>query len=94
MLRQLTEEDIAAAELALPPGADDGELVRLAELLRSDPPLRGGQHIQSWPILSVQRRDDDSVDVLLREEYWKGQVIKLRQNGQDWMIVIVGAWAA
>ena len=72
---------------------DDDELVRLVQFLRSDPPIRGDSHIQPWPILSVQRKDDDSVEVLLREEYWTGQVVNLRQNGPEWVIVTVGRYA-
>jgi hypothetical protein len=72
---------------------DDDELVRLVQFLRSDPPIRGGEHIQSWPILSVQRKVGDSAEVMLREEYWKGQAVTLRQSGQDWVIVNVGRYA-
>ncbi len=72
---------------------EDDEIVRLAHFLRSDPPMRGSEHIQPWPILSIQRKADDSVQVMLREEYWKGQSVTLRQTGQDWMIVIVGRYA-
>jgi hypothetical protein len=72
---------------------DDDELVRLVQFLRSDPPIRGSEHIQSWPILSVQRKVGDSVEVMLREEYWKGQAVTLHQSGQDRVIVNVGRYA-
>jgi hypothetical protein len=61
---------------------DGDELVRIVQLVRSDPPVRGVDHIQPWPILSVQRRDDDSVDVTLRGGHLRGQAVKLRQVGK------------
>ena len=81
---------------------DDDELVHLVRFLRSDPPYRGQSdapyrgpgHIQPWPILSMQRKDDDSVDVTLRGGHLSGQEVKLRQSGQDWVIVSVGMWIA
>ena len=78
---------------------DDEELVSLVRLLRSNP--KSPFSIESWPILSVRRNEDDccdngrrfaSVEVLLRETDTGGQVIKLRQAGQDWIIVAVGHW--
>ena len=71
---------------------DDEELVRLVQFLRSDPPTP--ERIQSWPILLLSRRDDDSVQVLSRGGVGHGQVIRLRQVGQDWMIIIVTGWVA
>ena len=71
---------------------DDDELVRLVHFLRSDPPLRGDAHIVPWPILLIVRNDDDSVQVMSRGGDGHGQLIKLRQVGQDWMIVIVTGW--
>ena len=81
---------------------DDDELIRLVRFLRSDPPYRGRSdapyrgpgHIEPWPILSVQRKDDDSVDVTLRGGNLRGQQVTLRQSGQDWVIVSVGMWIA
>jgi hypothetical protein len=73
---------------------DDDELVRIVQLVRSDPPVRGVDHIQPLPILSVQRRDDDSVDVTLRGGHLRGQKVTLRQVGQDWLIVSVAMWIA
>jgi hypothetical protein len=74
---------------------DDSELVRLVEFLRSSPPTPSTPDgIRSWPILSVERKADDSVEVFLRGGIMQGQVIKLRQAGQDWVIVIVGMWIA
>ena len=84
----------------------DDELARLVQLLRSDapvtgvdriftlPPLRASDHIQPWPILSIQRKDDDSVDVNLRGGNLRGQQVILRQVGQDWVIVSVSNWIA
>ena len=73
----------------------DDELVRLVQFLRSDPPVRRGlDHIQTSAIRSLQRKDDDSVDVTLGGSNLRGQQVIVRQDGQDWMIVIVGAWAA
>ena len=73
---------------------DDDELVSLVQFIRSDPPTRGGVAIQQWPILWIKRNADDSVDVPLWEDAWHGQAITLRQNGQDWIIVSIGGWAA
>src|SRR5262245_47833048 len=78
---------------------DDTELVQLVELLRSNPPIRGvgpGPHaIQSWPILSIDRKFmGDTVEVLLRGGVMQGQYITLRQAGQDWVIVSAGLWVA
>ena len=73
---------------------DDDGLVRLVQFLRSDPPLTGSEHIQPWPILSLQRKVDDSVQVFSRKDYRHGQVITLRQIGEDWMVVTVGDWVA
>jgi hypothetical protein len=73
----------------------DDELVRLVQLLRSDPPVRRVfDHIQPWPILSIQRRDDDSVDVTLRGGHLQGQAVRLRQVGLGWVIVSVAMWIA
>jgi hypothetical protein len=74
---------------------DDSELVRLVESLRSDPtPIGRDFSIQAWPILSMVRKTDDSVEVMLRGAVMQGQMIMLRQAGQDWIVVVVGVWAA
>ena len=75
---------------------DDTELIRLVEFLRSNPPTRvgGSNAIRPWPILSIDRKADDSVEVLLRGAVMQGQTITLRQAGQDWVIVRVGMWIA
>jgi hypothetical protein len=74
---------------------DDTELVRLVEFLRSNPPTRlGSNAIRSWPILSINRKADDSVEVLLRGAVMQGQSITLRQVGQDWVIIRFGMWIA
>jgi len=75
---------------------DDNELVRLVEFLRSNPPARGGEStaIRPWPILSLSRKADGSVEVMLRGAVMQGQSIILRQAGQDWFIVAVGMWIA
>jgi hypothetical protein len=72
---------------------DDGELVSLVQLLRSNPPTRGMHSIESWPILSIRRVEDDccdygrrfpsGVEVSLRETDVGGQAIKLRQAPQE-----------
>ena len=72
---------------------DDTELFRLVEFLRSNPPTRFGS-IRSWPILSINRKADDSVEVLLRGAVMQGQSITLRQAGKDWVIILVGMWIA
>jgi hypothetical protein len=73
----------------------DDELVRLVQFLRSDPPVRTGfDHTQQSPIRSIQRKDDDSVDVTLGGSNLRGQRVTLRQVGQDWVIVSVGMWIA
>jgi hypothetical protein len=74
---------------------DDTELFRLVEFLRSNPPTRlGSNAIRSWPILSMNRKADDSVEVLLREAVMQGQSITLRQTGEDWVIIRFGMWIA
>ena len=73
---------------------DDDELIRLVQFLRSDPPYRGPERIDPWPFLSMQRKADDSVQVMLRGSVGRGQAITLRQAGQDWVIVSVGMWIA
>lgn len=73
---------------------DDDELIRLVHFLRSNPPTRGLDRIQPWPFLSMQRKADDSVQVMLRGSVGRGQAITLRQAGQDWVIVSVGMWIA
>jgi len=74
---------------------DDTELVQLVGFLRSNPPTPGAgvpNAIQSWPILSIIRKGNDSVEVFLRGAANRGQTITLRQAGQDWVIVSVGLW--
>jgi len=70
---------------------DDDELVRIVQLIRSNPPTRGTP-IQAWPIRSIQRKEDGSVDVLLRETSTGGQAVKVREVGQDWIIMGTGTW--
>ena len=41
---------------------DDAELVSLVQLLRSNPPTRGMASIESSPILSIRRIEDDCCD--------------------------------
>jgi hypothetical protein len=73
---------------------DDTELVQLVEFIRSNPPAPGGgpNTIRSWPILSIDRKVDGSVQVLLSGAALHGQTINLRQAGQDWVVVSVGLW--
>ncbi len=75
---------------------DDSELVRLVEDLRSDTTAdeRYLGAIHTWPILSVVRKAEDSVEVMLRGAAMQGLVIMQRQTGQGWMVVVVGVWAA
>jgi hypothetical protein len=75
---------------------DDTELVQLVEFIRSNPPAPGGgpNTIRSWPILSIERKVDGSVQVWLRGAVMQGQVIILGQAGHDWVIVSIGMWAA
>jgi hypothetical protein len=75
---------------------DDSELVRLIESLRSESTLtdRDLSSIQTWPILSVTRKMDDTVEVMLRGAVMQGQVIMLRQAGENWTVVVIGVWAA
>jgi hypothetical protein len=66
---------------------DDSELVGAVQSLRSDPvPM-------AWPILSMVRETDDSVKVMLRRTAFDGQIVVLRQAGQDWIVTPVGWWA-
>jgi hypothetical protein len=75
---------------------DDSELVGLVHFLRSNPPTRGGPSnaIKPWPILSVNRKEDDSVEVKLRGGVMSGQAITLLRSGLNWRIVLVGMWIA
>jgi hypothetical protein len=76
---------------------DDTELVGLVHFLRSNPPTPGGRSnaIRPWPVLSVNRKeDDDSVEVMLRGGAAGGQAISLRRSGLNWRIVLVGMWSA
>ena len=75
---------------------DDTELVGLVRFLRSNPPTIGGESnaIRPWPILSIYRKGDGSVEILLRETNMKGQRITVRQTDHDWAIIRVGMWIA
>ncbi len=71
----------------------DEELVSLVRLLRSNPPTRGMHAIESRPILSIRRIEDDCCDygrrfpdgvqVNLPETDTSGQTIKLRHAPQE-----------
>ena len=75
---------------------NDNELVSLVRFVRSDPPTRGGEStaIKPWPIREIQRQEDDSIEVSTLGGETSGQVIKLRKDGKDWVILAVGRWAA
>ena len=73
---------------------DDMDVIRIVQLVRSNTLARTGQAIPQRPILSINRQADGSVDVMLSEEVTHGHVVKLRQSGQDWMILAVGTWDA
>ena len=75
---------------------DDTELVGLVRFVRSNPPTIGGESnaIRPWPILSINRKGDGSVEIRLRETNWKGQEITVRQTDHDWAIIRVGMWIA
>jgi hypothetical protein len=76
---------------------DNTELVHLVDFLRSNPPtprVGPGAAVQLWPILSIIRGVDDAVEVVLRGAANRGQTIRLRQTGQDWVIVSVRMWIA
>ena len=75
---------------------DDTELVGLVRFLRSNPPTIGGESnaIRPWPILSINRKGDGSVEIQLRETNWKGQAITVRQTDHNWAIIRVGMWIA
>jgi hypothetical protein len=75
---------------------DDSELVVLVEALRSDTTVseRDFGSIQKWAILSLIRKTDDSAEVMLRGPAMQGHVVMQRQARQDWIVVIVGVWAA
>jgi hypothetical protein len=55
---------------------DDTELIRLVEFLRSNPPTRvgGSNAIRPWPILSIDRKADDSVEVCFGEPLCRGNL--------------------
>jgi hypothetical protein len=66
---------------------DDGELVRSIQALRSDPgPM-------PWPILSITRKPDGSIEVRTFMNPSEGELIWLRQAGQEWFVSVAGAWA-
>ena len=73
---------------------DDSELVRLVDSLRSNPTANGRDFtsIEAWPIVSMVRKMDDSVEIMLRRDALSGQLIKARQAGQDWIVIPVGWW--
>ena len=75
---------------------DDTELVGLVRFLRSNPPTIGGEinAIRPWPILSIKRETDGSVEVLLRGAIMQGQSITVRQTDHGWAIIRVGMWIA
>src|SRR5215831_5638770 len=75
---------------------DDTELVGLVRFLRSNPPTIEGESnaIQPWPILSITRGADRSVQVTLRGAIMQGQEITVRQTDHDWTIIRVGMWIA
>jgi hypothetical protein len=41
----------------------------------------------------VVRKTGDSAEVMLRRDAWHGQLLMVRQAGQDWIVVVVGMWA-
>ncbi len=66
---------------------DDSELVQAVQSLRSDPaPM-------AWPIGSIERQTYDSMKVMLRKTASEGQIVILRQAGQNWIVMPVGWWA-
>src|SRR6267142_2255090 len=73
---------------------DDSELVRMVESLRSNPTGKGRDFvpIEAWPIASMVRTTDDSVEIMLRRDAWQGQLIRARQAGKDWIVIPVGWW--
>jgi hypothetical protein len=75
---------------------DDTELVGLVRFLRSNPPTIGGESnaIRPWPIISINRKGDGSVEIRNRGEVNKGQWITVRQTQHDWAIIRVGMWIA
>ena len=75
---------------------DDTELVRLVDFLRTNSTVRGteNERIQPWPILSMVRQADNAVEVMLRGAVMQGQFIRLRQTGQDWVVLGLGIWIA
>jgi hypothetical protein len=73
---------------------DDNELVGLVQSLRSDSsPIERDFSIRTWPILSLTRKTDDSVEVMLRGAVRQGQIVMMRQS-EGWIVVVVGVWAA
>src|SRR5215471_13472764 len=66
---------------------DDSELVGAVQSLRSDPaPM-------AWPIGSIERQTYDSIKVMLRKTASEGQIVILRQAGQNWIVMPVAWWA-
>jgi hypothetical protein len=75
---------------------DDDELISLVTFLRSNARNDGdlSRTVQLWPILTIKREQDGSVEVSLREKRLTGQSLDLRQTGQDWIIIRFGRWGA
>src|SRR6266446_33890 len=72
---------------------DDTELVRLVEAVRSSPTPRGSDPADASPLVSIDRKSDDSAEIRLRRDAFHGQVLWARRAGQDWTVVVVGMWA-
>jgi hypothetical protein len=66
---------------------DDSEIVGSIQAMRADPaPM-------PWPILSMTRKPDGSVEVQTLKNHSEGELIWLRKAGQEWKVSVAGAWA-
>jgi len=74
----------------------DDELVSLARFIRSGAVRalpEGSRPIErKWPIVSVARRTDGTIDVRSRQEDMAGQLVTVRREGQGWIVLQVRFW--
>ena len=73
----------------------DAELVSLVSLIRSSPvaPHPAPDQVEGkWPIVSIGRIADGTVELGLYRDDYSGQTVIVRREGERWMIVDVGIW--
>lgn len=75
------------------------DIVSLATLIRSGPSWtdRSGnaQRVEgSWPIQSIHRKADGTVEIRSRKDIHSGQWVKLKREQDGWHITGIGSWIA